>query len=313
MGGGVSGRSMATAIPVLALALCCAVPRGVAGYMAEIKPSGAANAGTGATGVGIGDEVQGFNAGGDSAGAGAGVSNAPNLEEMAKTLPEQLVPGMDTLDVLKLLSGQTVVNDKPGSPFGAKRPRDTGDFNVKHDHDGDGHMCDPAAALRHLQVLKNLERGGGKKSKKKNKDEHGPVDPDAAAARLGFEQCLNDIMPGLLRATDFSREIPCHTHLAQKKHAEMKREVLRWHKRLQQTGHSKNEIGVATKTRKATAVYNGFTVCLKEAIPTLHEALLGTDESQHQMELVKVPGLKGGNKKKNNRRLLQDSDAVIFA
>ena len=55
-------------LSVLALALCCAVPRGVAGYMAEIKPSGAANAGTGATGVGIGDEVQGFNAGGDSAG-----------------------------------------------------------------------------------------------------------------------------------------------------------------------------------------------------------------------------------------------------
>lgn len=205
-----SRRAVAAAL--LALVICCGTPRAAVGYMQEINGDGkgGVGGGGGAAGAAVGVGGDGGTTGDGAAGADAA---APvDLEAMASNLPEQLIPGMGTLDVLKLLSGQSVVNDKPGSPWSAKRPKDTGDFNVKHDHDGDGHMCDPAAALQNLQTLKNVEKGGGKKGKKKGGgDGGGEVNPDAQAARIGFEQCLNDIMPGLLRATDFSQQIPCHT------------------------------------------------------------------------------------------------------
>lgn len=89
----------------------------------------------------------------------------------------------------------------------------------------------------------------------------------------------------------------------------LKRTALSWQKRLAET-HGRNVIGVASKARRAIAVYNGFQACLKEAIPTLHEEVLGTDESKHAMGLVEVPQLKGGKKKKkkekDRRRLLWD-------
>lgn len=197
---------------------------------------------------------------------------------MAAGLPNLLVPGMPTLDVLKLLSGQPVVNDKPGSPWSGKRPKDTGDFNVKHDHGGDGHMCDPGAALRHLQKFKNAEKKGTKNSKDREKDEDEGEGSDARAARQGFEQCLNDVMPGLMHATSFAKPIPCHTAIARTRLRAVKKTALDWLKRLKHTGQSKNEIAVATKTRRAVGTYNGFQACLKDAIPTLHEEILGVDE-----------------------------------
>ena len=271
-------------------------------------------------GFGVGAETTGGTTGvtttyggGDGAAVGAATTTpaAPvDLETMAAGLPDQLVPGMDTMDVLKLLSGQQVVDEKPGSPWSAKRPKDTGDFNIKHDHNGDGHMCDPAAALQNLQTLKDVENGGraGKKKGKKNKGGGGggggeEVNKDAQAARIGFEQCLNLIMPGLLHATDFSKEIPCHTQVARKQLGVIKKEVNSWQKRVAFTGNKRNQIGVTTKARAAIARYNGFQACLKEAIPTLHEELLGVDESKHEMPLVDVPAMKGAGKKrkKNNK------------
>ena len=208
------------AAALLALVVCCATPPAAVGYMQEIGGNTGVAEDAGEGGVAYAPDGADAAAGGgvgvgaDSGGGGAPAAPAPvDLQAMADNLPDQIVPGMDTMDVLKLLSGKSVVDDRPGTPWSAKRPKDTGDFNVKHDHDGDGHMCDPATALSNLQTLKDAENGVTKKGKKGKGGGGGggPVDPDAHAARLGFEQCLNDIMPGLLKATDFSKQIPCHT------------------------------------------------------------------------------------------------------
>lgn len=145
----------------------------------------------------------------------------------------------------------------PASTFG----------NIKHDHGGDGHMCNPDTALHSLGMLKQNEaaamaggRGGKKKKGSKKKSEKAIEDvQEATEARIGFERCLHAIMPGLTTTDSFQSEITCHTKVAMAQMKALKRQAESLNKRLQFT-KGNNEIKVAQKARNAVAMYNGFQV-----------------------------------------------------
>jgi len=249
-------------LPLLALAV--ALTPVATAYMQDVQ--GGANPPAGGAATAYAQEVQaGANpqASGADGGAGGGQPTT-DFKSLAADVGE-IVPGMDTADILKMLSGETIVNDNPGTPWSAKRPETgAGGFQVSHDHEGDGHMCDPGAALSHLQTLRASEKKAGARAGKGKggKKGGGGDDADAQSARVGFEQCINEVMPGLMTAADFSKPIMCHTKVARAKLLTMRRTADQWSKRLSQTS-GRNVIGVATKTHRAILLHNGFAACLK--------------------------------------------------
>jgi hypothetical protein len=218
-----------------------------------------------------------------------------------------------THEILEALSDQAIAADAEEEIELVRDGVDVIDndgFVVEHDHgDPKGHQCKPIVGLRGLETLRKNEkrlkeaheRGLSKQEAKKNPEgllEREAAYVDAEETRIGYENCLTTVMPTLLKTTDFTATIRCETKVAHANFNKYRRDALKnkqWYDELPAKGRFAHQRGtISRKAGKVIALYNGYAVCVKETIPTLHLHLMdlhgvqkNKDDTHHLIERPK--------------------------
>jgi len=218
-----------------------------------------------------------------------------------------------THEILEALSDQAIADDAEEqieSVLDGEAEADSDGFVVEHDHgDPNGHRCKPLVGLRGLETLRKNEkrlkeaheRGLNREELKKNPEgllEREAAYIDAEETRIGYENCLTTVMPTLLKTTDFTATIRCETKTAHDNFNKYRRDALKnkqWYDELPVRGRFSHTRGtVSKKAGKVIALYNGYAVCVKETIPTLHLHLMdlhkvakNADDTHHLIERPK--------------------------
>ncbi|CAL6399835.1 unnamed protein product [Bathycoccus prasinos] len=218
-----------------------------------------------------------------------------------------------THEILEALSDQSIADDAEEqieSIADGEEIADKDGFVVEHDHgDPNGHRCKPLVGLRGLETLRKNEkrlkeaheRGLNRDELKKNPEgllEREAAYIDAEETRIGYENCLTTVMPTLLKTTDFTATIRCETKTAHENFNKYRRDALKnkqWYDELPERGRFSHTRGtVSKKAGKVIALYNGYAVCVKETIPTLHLHLMdlhkvakNKDDTHHLIERPK--------------------------
>ena len=218
-----------------------------------------------------------------------------------------------THEILEALSDQSIADDAEEqieSIADGEEIADADGFVVEHDHgDPNGHRCKPLVGLRGLETLRKNEkrlkeaheRGLNWDELKKNPEgllEREAAYIDAEETRIGYENCLTTVMPTLLKTTDFTATIRCETKTAHENFNKYRRDALKnkqWYDELPERGRFSHTRGtVSKKAGKVIALYNGYAVCVKETIPTLHLHLMdlhkvakNKDDTHHLIERPK--------------------------
>ena len=218
-----------------------------------------------------------------------------------------------THEILEALSDQAIADDAEEqieAVEDGEKVADKDGFVVEHDHgDPNGHRCKPMVGLRGLETLRKHEkrlkeaheRGLNRDELKKNPEgllEREAAYIDAEETRIGYENCLTAVMPTLLKTTDFTATIRCETKVAHQNFNKYRRDALKnkqWYDELPTRGRFSHTRGtVSKKAGKVIALYNGYAVCVKETIPTLHLHLMdlhqvqkNADDTHHLIERPK--------------------------